>query len=79
MSVERVMRAVVAIERDLFDCCIEVAANVRGEGDVGVTEVGGGEYATAVHRGPFDRLAETYAWLALDFMPREGRSMRKAP
>jgi AraC family transcriptional regulator len=32
-----------------------------------------------VHRGPFDRLAETYAWLALDFMPREGRSMRKAP
>ena len=62
-----------------FDCCIEVTANVRGEGDVGVTEVCGGEYATAVHRGPFDRLAETYAWLALDFMPREGRSMRKAP
>jgi AraC family transcriptional regulator len=62
-----------------FDCCIEVTANVRGESDVGVTEVCGGEYATAVHRGPFDRLAETYAWLALDFMPREGRSMRKAP
>jgi AraC family transcriptional regulator len=62
-----------------FDCCIEVTANVRGEGDVGVTEVCGGEYATAVHRGPFYRLAETYEWLALDFMPREGRSMRKAP
>ena len=62
-----------------FDCCIEVTANVRGEGDVGVTEVCAGEYATAVHRGPFDRLAETYSWLALDFMPREGRSMRKAP
>ena len=62
-----------------FDCCIEVTANVRGEGDVGVTEVCGGDYASAVHRGPFDRLAETYAWLARDFIPREGRSMRKAP
>lgn len=62
-----------------FDCCIEVSENVGAEGDVGVTEVGGGEYATAVHRGPFDRLAETYEWLAGDFMPREGRSMRKAP
>jgi AraC family transcriptional regulator len=62
-----------------FDCCVEVSANVRGESDVGVTEVCGGEYATAVHRGPFDRLAETYTWLVLDFMPREGRSMRKAP
>lgn len=62
-----------------FDCCIEVATDVRGEGDVGVTEVCGGEYATAVHRGPFDRLADTYAWLGLDFMPRVGRTMRKAP
>jgi AraC family transcriptional regulator len=62
-----------------FDCCIEVGANVRAEGDVGVTEVCGGEYATAVHRGPFDGLAETYGWLALDFMPRHGRSMRMAP
>ena len=62
-----------------FDCCIEVSTDVRGEGDVGVTELGGGEYATAVHRGPFDRLAETYAWLAGELMPREGRTMRKAP
>jgi AraC family transcriptional regulator len=62
-----------------FDCCIEVTEHVRSEGDVTVTELPGGEYATAVHRGPFDRLAETYAWLAGDFMPRERRSMRKAP
>jgi AraC family transcriptional regulator len=29
-----------------FDCCVEVNANVRGEGRVGVTEVCGGEYAS---------------------------------
>jgi AraC family transcriptional regulator len=62
-----------------FDCCVEVTADVRGESDVGVTTVCGGEYATAVHRGPFDRLGETYAWLTVDYMPRERRSMRKAP
>ena len=62
-----------------FDCCIEVDTNVRGESDIGVTEVGGGEYATTIHRGPFDRLAETYSWLALQFMRREGRTMRMAP
>jgi len=38
------------------------------------------EYATAVHRGPFDRLAETYRWLALDFMPPVRQvSMRALP
>ena len=62
-----------------FDCCVEITANVRAEGEIGVPDVCGGEFATAVHRGPFERLAETYAWLAREFMPREGRSMRKAP
>ena len=62
-----------------YDELVALTRDPASEGDVGVTEVCGGEYATAVHRGPFDRLAETYGWLALDFMPREGRSMRKAP
>ena len=36
-------------------------------------------YATALHRGSFDGLAATYAWLACEFIPREGRTIRKAP
>jgi hypothetical protein len=55
------------------------AAGVRGEGDIGATEVCGGEYATAVHRGPFDRLAETYAWLGPDFKIRNADEKSDAP
>ena len=66
-------------ERLRFDCCIAVDDSVRPEGEIGVQDVAGGAYATAVHRGPFERLAETYGWIALSFIPESGYRMRSAP
>jgi len=54
--------------------------NPRGHGGRCARGAAMSEYATAVHRGPFDRLAETYGWLALDFMPPVRQvSMRALP
>jgi AraC family transcriptional regulator len=30
------------------------------------------------HKGPFENLADTYGWLACDFIPRIARTPRKA-
>lgn len=71
--------SVTPSERLRFDCCIAVDDNVRPEGEIGVQEVAGGAYATAVHRGPFERLGETYGWIAISFIPASGYRMRSAP
>jgi AraC family transcriptional regulator len=66
-------------ERLRFDCCVAVDDRVRPEGEIGVQDVAGGVYACAVHRGPFERLAETYAWIATSFIPDAGYRMRSGP
>ncbi len=41
--------------------------------------IGGGEYAVTTHHGPYDKLAETYAKLYGQWIPRNGRTPRSAP
>jgi AraC family transcriptional regulator len=63
-----------------FDCCLAIADDVkRGEGDVGIQTVLGGRYAAAVHQGSFATLAQTYRWLARDFLPQQKLIFRPAP
>ena len=67
-------------EKLRFDCCVAIGAGVRrGEGDIGVATVLGARYAVASHRGSFATLATTYRWLALEFLPKEGLALRRAP
>ena len=62
-----------------FDCCVAVSGDVaRGEDDIGISTVLGGRYAIAVHRGSFATLAETYRWLARDYVPSAGLRLRRA-
>jgi AraC family transcriptional regulator len=49
------------------------------EGDVGVQEVGGGEYAITTHRGPYENVAQTIARLCGEWLPASGREPRSAP
>ena len=63
-----------------FDCCVAIVDDVkRGEGDVAIQTVLGGRYAVAVHQGSFATLAQTYRWLARDFLPQQGLVLRPAP
>jgi AraC family transcriptional regulator len=63
-----------------FDCCVAVFDDLeRGEGDVGIQTLFGGRYAAAVHQGSFTTLAQTYAWLAREFLPSHQLVLRRAP
>jgi AraC family transcriptional regulator len=38
-----------------------------------------GEYAAATHKGPYERLGETYAQVCGQWLPGSGRELRSAP
>ncbi len=70
---------VTPAERLRYDACVPVSPAVEPEGEVGVQVIEGGEYAMTLHRGPYERLAETYARLCGQWIPRSGRTVRAAP
>ncbi len=55
--------------------CISVGDDIAADADAGVEilELPGGDHAVCVHRGPYDTLPETYAWLIDVWLPAAGR------
>jgi AraC family transcriptional regulator len=66
-------------EKVRYDACIVVDPGFRPEGEVGLQEVGGGEYAVLTHRGPYRTVGETFALLCGQWLPASGREARSAP
>jgi AraC family transcriptional regulator len=66
-------------EKLRYDACFTVGKEFTPEGEVGVQEIGGGEYAVTTHRGPYEKLNETYATLCGQWMPAHGRELGSAP
>jgi AraC family transcriptional regulator len=62
-----------------YDACIAVGPAIRAEGDVGLQLIVGGPYAVATHRGPVERLPETYAAVLGRWLPAHNRRPRSAP
>lgn len=62
-----------------YDACLTVGDNVEPEGDAGVQVIAGGDYAVTTHRGPYEKLADTYAALCGQWLPTSGRELRSAP
>jgi AraC family transcriptional regulator len=62
-----------------YDACIVVKKDVQPEGEVGVQTIAGGDYAVAIHRGPYEKLSETYAELCGRWIPEQGREIAGAP
>ncbi len=70
---------VTASENIRYDACISLERPLTSEGDVGVQDILGGEYAVASHKGPLDKLKDSYAWLCGQWAPRSGREIKAAP
>ncbi|WP_243439727.1 AraC family transcriptional regulator [Fundidesulfovibrio soli] len=56
-----------------YDACVSVGPEVEGDDEAFVTELPGGEYATVVHKGPYEGLEKTYMWLYGVWLPQSGR------
>ncbi|MCK5114466.1 MAG: GyrI-like domain-containing protein [Phycisphaerae bacterium] len=59
-----------------YDACFELAGDFEATGDIGVTEIPGGQYAVAIHEGPYEKMIDTYCALFNDWMPANGRELR---
>ncbi len=68
-----------APEKIRYDACITIDQDVAAEGEIGTQWIGGGDYAVTVHKGPFERLADTYARLCGEWIPAQGREIKAAP
>jgi AraC family transcriptional regulator len=62
-----------------YDACISIDNNIEVEGEVGMQTLSGGEYAVALHKGPYSNLEKTYAELMGIWLPQSRREFREAP
>jgi AraC family transcriptional regulator len=61
------------------DACVTVGPSVQPEGEVGIQELAGGQYAVYTHKGPYEKLGEAYAALCGQWLPTSGREPGTAP
>jgi AraC family transcriptional regulator len=65
-----------------YDACLAFDAGGSGlepQGDIGVQEIGGGEYAVIEHRGAYEGLDDTYQYLFGEWLPASGREPADRP
>lgn len=62
-----------------YDACIPVKGSVKPESGISIQEIAGGEYAVTVHKGPFEKLSETYLKLCGEWLPKTGRKTKNLP
>jgi AraC family transcriptional regulator len=66
-------------ERIRYDCCVTVGEAFTPDGEVQVQTIEGGEYASATHVGPYEKLREIWSWVYGTWLPASGRTTRQAP
>lgn len=64
-----------------YDACLAIpdGRSVEPEGEIGVQEIVGGDYAVVTHRGPYEKLSETYDILFGGWLPSSVREPASAP
>jgi len=66
-------------EKSRYDACLTCSENFEPNGEVSVQTLGGGKYVTAVHRGPYKGLKNSFRRILKDWLPKSGRNLRDAP
>jgi AraC family transcriptional regulator len=66
-------------EKQRADCCFEVGDDFSAEGEVGVQTIPGGDYAIAVHVGPWPLVRMAWHWMFNVWLPRSGWRFRQGP
>ena len=71
---------VTPVDRLRSHACVAVADSVR-EAPEGfeLLNLDGGQYAVGIHRGPYNRLHDSYVWLLAQWLPSSGREAANKP
>jgi AraC family transcriptional regulator len=62
-----------------YDACLTVDDQFKPTGEIGVQEIPGGLHAVVTHRGPYEKLEETYHLLFREWVPTCGHQLRSFP
>jgi AraC family transcriptional regulator len=62
-----------------YDAAIPVDDSVKPDKDIGIQQLDAGRYAIATHRGPYNRIGDTYARLCGEWLPGSGRELSAGP
>jgi len=62
-----------------YDAAIPVDDKVKPDKDIGVQQLDAGRYAVGTHRGPYNRIGDTYARICGEWLPGSGRELSAAP
>jgi AraC family transcriptional regulator len=62
-----------------YDAAVTIVGNLKPEGEIGVSDFAGGEYAITRHRGPYNRISATFARLCGEWLAESGRELESAP
>jgi AraC family transcriptional regulator len=62
-----------------YDAAITLTSPIKPEGEFGITEIAGGDYATLLHKGPYENLSATYRLIFGAWLPPSARELRDAP
>ena len=71
--------AVTAADKIRYDACVVVTGPVAPQGEFGVLDLPGGRYAVATHRGPYEKLSETYQRIYGAWLPKSGYELVDTP
>ncbi len=70
---------VTPAEKLRYDACLTVDGTVEADDEIGVQTLAGGEYAVAIHEGPYQQLGDTYVRIYADWFATHGREPGPAP
>lgn len=62
-----------------YDAAIPVPDAIQANGPISIQELKGGRYATLIHKGPYERLHESWNLLVAEIMPKKGHKLRNTP
>lgn len=62
-----------------YDACITIGKEVKAEGASALRTIKGGTYAVFLHKGPHERLRETYGEIFSVWLPSSGETLRETP
>jgi AraC family transcriptional regulator len=70
---------ITAPEKLRYDAALVVRDGVAPSGEIGIQDVGAGEYAIVLHTGPYNTLGQTYMRMFGEWLPESGRELESAP
>ncbi|MGA2751813.1 MAG: GyrI-like domain-containing protein, partial [Verrucomicrobiota bacterium] len=66
---------ITAPEKLRYDAALVVRDGVAPSGEIGIQDVGAGEYAIVLHTGPYNTLGQTYMRMFGEWLPESGREL----